>query len=850
MISQPTDEDIELEAIKELLSKLERPEQLSYLQRLKDDYEKQFEASQAQLHSLVQTTNDDMRFAFEQIRDCVALMGTCRENFREVDRLGVITKTLLPEHNEIRKYSVARKNMNTTWKIIEEFRNINGKALALMDKLKAMEGDNRDRKADREIQKVYMNLRHLCKFRNQLWREGENYALEFRKLIQRNFEVLNQVQSKLKTALRYNIEDTLILCTTDPTTLIYTLKIIEWEDRAKTKVFTEWNVEKPYKAGQKNDGIMFAQATVWLSDCIEENLKSSGETIDECENIQEKFKVLDEVIEELEAVHTRVVLCYPPKWNIVNFYQKRYRYWLVEKIVELSANTTDLTQGDTLRLASWIQKFEKILIRLEGARNVPQELKDAVLTLGESLRIKSQDSLTQPVRKVFKMVKNDEPNKKDNGKLNTFGPRDLFSLINNHFSTAKKKYGSGEAMIEIARLYGTLLNNYQRQMINYLRTAIVEDDKIFLEGKEKTEEFLVAWLSSGMRYEEVTDRLQEMILSKLKRPTGSIDNLSVKDDAPSLSYEMHLREIIKITKAGFRKVADEVLEILCAYVMKLLKDGEPFQCLFSDIWMQDRNKMEDINNVLMQEIADSLNLYIEWNEWEEYSKKLTSKMLKSFVQTYFLQLMREKPRVSEQFIRNLILTKQTFQRRVRNDKAFSSLGELSQENAFDLFDAFEKMLQVQDAFELDTHFPSILKCFEGDAGYIIIQQLLRMLPGLQSKDKQATLERFKSLGYVFNEKKESKKAELEEALTLGSIESGFYLDISFPRLKKQKPQHMKGQSSQQAKFLKMKSWFGLNDQKGAEKKADMPPTIIEEKQEVKNEEETEVINMEDFLDED
>lgn len=39
--------------------------------------------------------------------------------YREVDRLGLVTKALLPEHNEIRKYALARRNLQTTFKIIE-----------------------------------------------------------------------------------------------------------------------------------------------------------------------------------------------------------------------------------------------------------------------------------------------------------------------------------------------------------------------------------------------------------------------------------------------------------------------------------------------------------------------------------------------------------------------------------------------------------------------------------------------------------------------------------------------------------------------------------------------------------
>ena len=43
------------------------------------------------------------------------------------------------------------------------------------------------------------------------------------------FEVLNKVSTKLEGAITDNLTDAIYLAETDPTTLVYTAKIIEWE---------------------------------------------------------------------------------------------------------------------------------------------------------------------------------------------------------------------------------------------------------------------------------------------------------------------------------------------------------------------------------------------------------------------------------------------------------------------------------------------------------------------------------------------------------------------------------------------------------------------------------------------
>ncbi|GAB5364088.1 hypothetical protein AAMO2058_000939300 [Amorphochlora amoebiformis] len=858
------DAEIEAQAIQQLLPLLQLPEQLGRLPSFKASFQKQYGVSQAHLHSAVQTNNDDLRFAYEQIDQCVDLMKACRENLKMIDRLGSKCKKLLPEHEEIRRCEVARKNMMTTMQIIDEYNSIAEKAKKLMDKLDLMKGA-RQASADREIQNVYLSLRNVILFRNQLQIEGKNYAHEFRHKINKKFEVLNAVTTRLEEAVWDNVFDTVSLAIEDPTTLIYTFKIIEMEDRAKTKVFTPWdpmNLVSPM--GKKGDNVMFAKWKMKVDISIDERLEQLQEEIVTEKALTAKLLKMDTLLDELITVSTRVVACCPPKYKVQEFYQTKYYSWLVETVCTMVSMVTDMSQTETLSLASWIQKLEKHIQKLAGKTAVPPELKDAVMTLGESYKIKSQDTLTQPIFNVFEMVKKDEPNEKASGKLSTFGPRDLFSLINNHFNSVNKKYGSGEAMIEIAKLYGMLLNKYQHKMIRFLRSVNFDEksDKIYLDSEEKSEEFLCAWLSSGMQYIEVTDKLHGMVRSKLYRATAAKvekvgdDRREVKDalEQDMTEYTEQLVRITTITKRGFRKVADEIVEILCSYVMKLVTSGEAFKELFKErIWMQGGSKREEIDEAIIGEISESLKLYLGWNEWDEYSYKLCTTMVTTLVQQYLTHLLNERPKINDKFLRILRSSKSFYMRFVSEDPLFDKVDKKTLEEKFELFDAFSGMFVAQDIFELETHFSTLITNFEPDVAFIVFQQILRLLSNISSKDKAKAIERYRSFGMILTEKRRS---EMGTDLTrIGSEESGFMLDISFPKAEKKLHKHTKTSSNA---FL---SWFSSptlsvkeskEDAKEAKNEKAGLPYIFEEanKEESGKAEEPEVISMADFLGED
>ncbi len=867
------DDEIEAAAIAQLAPLLQRPEQLSRLQNFRADFQKQYEVAQSHLHSAVQAGNEDKRFAFEQINQLVALVTSCKENFDEIDHAGEDVKDLIREHKEILKYSIARKNMATTHRINEEFKNVGAKADALKKRLLAMQGKVRDKKVDRTITDVYKALRKLVLFRNQLWREGSKYASEFRSQVQRKFEVLNEVAEMLEGAVWDNLLDSISLSDEDPTTLVHTLKVIEWEDRSKHKVFPKWSVDMPYKEGKKGDGVMFAKALQRLGADIKATLDDVQKDMLE-KPVAEQVELMEELVHELVIVYKRTRRCFPPRYNILSFYHKRYQHFLIEHVNELMSDTSKMSQNDTLVLADWIQNFTKKMSAIMGAAAVSAvDFADVLKRLAAAYKLKSQDTLTRPFENVVKQLQNDTPQEKENGAFFTFGPRDLYSIINRHFNSIGTRHETPDAVIEVAKLYGTLLNSCQRQMMEFLRSSELQEEKLFIGGSEKKEEFLCAWLSSGLRYEKNTDALHKSLTKKLlsvssragaagaARAAGPLRGGDSKrddgddDDDAMESFSARLDAVMDLTRKGFRRVADEVVEVLSSLVIALLRNGEAYKSLFSKAWYS-KEENEEISENVIAEISESLVDYKTWSEWHEYNEKLTHSLLSAFVQSYFSSLLEKKPKVGPKLIQRLEADRRYYLRYVRSDPNFEGF-QSKAEPAFRLFKGFVEIFQVQDAQEVDEHFTTILDACDADRGYLMLQQALKLMPKVSSREATHTLQRFKDFGVAYNERigRETSDGKAAEAAAAGRTriedDSGFILDVGFPSNKGKyfAPKKLPSVASKVQKVSKLKNWFNTsvtrsNPGFGAALRGGLDPAE-DSKEDAKADEEA--INMEDFL---
>ena len=181
-----------------------------------------------QLASSIQTQVVETSRALELLKSSYNDIGCINGNFKQIDNKCLKCKAYLEQFDQIKKLSLARKNLQITTKIRKLFDEVPKKAKQLLTLLE----DN----PDRYLFYVYKNLRKLVKLRDETLNKGLIYMQDNKEEQMKNhFKLIDRVILNLEKQVRMNICDALYLAVKQPETLVETLKICESEDRTNKK---------------------------------------------------------------------------------------------------------------------------------------------------------------------------------------------------------------------------------------------------------------------------------------------------------------------------------------------------------------------------------------------------------------------------------------------------------------------------------------------------------------------------------------------------------------------------------------------------------------------------------------
>lgn len=78
----------------------------------------------------------------------------------------------------------------------------------------------------------------------------------------------------------------------------------------------------------------------------------------ETQSLQEMLRTAKTLIEDLQEVSECVVKCFPPEYEIFEFFDSRYQKWLTTRFVERIGDTDKVAPGDILFTINWIQEYQ------------------------------------------------------------------------------------------------------------------------------------------------------------------------------------------------------------------------------------------------------------------------------------------------------------------------------------------------------------------------------------------------------------------------------------------------------------------------------------------------------------
>jgi hypothetical protein len=390
------------------------------------EYDKKLFTLQAQLKNSIGSCIEETRLSLELLSNNTTCIDEIRNNFSLIHDYCLESKSLLTHYPEIERVNIARRNIESTLRLLDKFKSIRGQTDELLDLL----DEN-----DRAIKHVYKGLKKLFKLKDSALSAQEidnNSNLFVTDEMKEDFEALESAAEALEKRMWENIADCEILAHDDPATLIRTLEIIEIEDRSKRKIFDVYKQLNVSNSSNNNDMnssdkilsptsinranvsplslSMHERCLSVLEQSIadlfqplcadeldskkrakraenkkrqfeEKNRKLAAAANDSASESEESYnsnvsevkvpsdyvcKILEELRELVENFPTLLALltpCFPPEYNINAFYTARYAHWI--KVV-LHFHVNAMEKLSKRALLSCVQFIQTYIERLQA----------------------------------------------------------------------------------------------------------------------------------------------------------------------------------------------------------------------------------------------------------------------------------------------------------------------------------------------------------------------------------------------------------------------------------------------------------------------------------------------------
>ncbi|GAB5360111.1 hypothetical protein AAMO2058_000599200 [Amorphochlora amoebiformis] len=663
--------------VEELSVILQDPAQLDLVPEYVSRFSEQHKTVQSQLTSHYERCLSDQIMSYGTLPRSKDILNDIQHNLflvvKDAGRHGILIGA---DKKLLRDVKVICRNLNSVENLLKRLSAVPRKLERLNELLDKM-GEDQERvpKIDQKIKDIYIEVRNLVLLRNSMWKEGA-HSTEFIAQMHEEFDGINQVTERLEKTLLANIDDTLALCKSDPSTLIRTLMVVEMEERAKSKVFVPSPVPRVMdtdtKTGYKSPRNVVAQMTIKekvinqleysIADTFQKMLSNSllGSTglssPGTTQTTDEVLEVLDTLIGDLFLVKEDVSVLYPPEYNITEFFQKRYTKFIMIDLNTRLSSAEDLSQSDLLKWSSWIHRFKTQMVALGFA--IPRDLEDQIVRLAQTYKLKSYDHLRAPIEKTIELEIKEEPKIDANGIPKTQGPRDIFGIIHRHWdnvlSSQVTEEMNAKAIIEVAKTYSGSLIYYQRcqmrflKKLDYVEMKTDTDDstslRILIDGQPKSEDYMCAWINSSIMYETFTGELRITMTKELKKrqSAGDLDAKALK----TVSNELH--SILDIAGQGFRRVKEAATDGLAGYIVALCSDV--LDGMFAPKWVKLKNG-DDNSKLLeyLEEVQLAVTDYVEKLETKELKSLMAERLLRISVEAYCLKYLSKKKKLNDDF---------------------------------------------------------------------------------------------------------------------------------------------------------------------------------------------------------
>lgn len=712
---QDTEQEARKEAIKRVVSLFQSTDSLSRLEHYRDRDASNKEAIDQKLRTLVQSQLNEISFSLGMLQSNVSTISGVRQKFEDVVEQCKECRKLLNEKDypSIRAIRTARKNVESTIKLLKIFRDIPKTAESLKSKIDSDEIS---------MNEAYLELKKLFYVRDKAFTHGSQYSSKMTLLFETQFVKVKEVASVLETKVFSNIADCVDLAGDDPSAIVSTLMVIEMEDRSsKLKIFS------PSSKSMRERSIETLEQSIadYFGHLFEKSVpKGMEEKVDDLDVVLHTLiKVGYRLINEIGFLYQYVIPCFPPGYKIGAFFESRYTKWLYSRLFLLGNDLTKFSSSGLLDVILWIEEYIAILQSEETNENA-----DALkLFSGTVVNAYISREREKNAEWLTSIVKNDWT--KDwtdhyvvsNNCLMTSSPTDLFSMLNLQIQVAE------------SRLNGTSYSLFVKMCCKSIADLQDLQTKLLTtRSKEKDEEFLCAMINNGNFCKESALDLQERCSDHL-RLTKNLSDAEIED------LDIELEEIFDHISDGFVGFSTIAVEALVGKIIDLI-NVELLPNFFTKDWLKD-SKNTLANNATAT-FEDYFGEFRESLSDPFYFAKILHLCLSRFMQVYIARFVNSKPDLSNTGVFSKMEQDVLIFEKCFSGEEYSEF--ISERYIKDQTGVLEKLRSLASADEewIPLYFDTIHDLF-GDDGGKHLNTILQLRPQISNKTRSQLVSEYR-----------------------------------------------------------------------------------------------------------
>ncbi|PRP80263.1 hypothetical protein PROFUN_12730 [Planoprotostelium fungivorum] len=564
-----------------------------------------------EVKTMVQSLLEEAKESYRLLDVSNAYVKQMESSFENTEELCYEVQSQIghDEHSVIREVSRTRNNLAL---ILKE--------LGRLTKIPEQGNPANHLLTSSHMMQVYHEVQQLETMRDDAYRHTGTDPEEIQAL-ELCFKPVDQLIADFESQLLEVGNQALDLAQKRPSVLVKALQVVERQEEYDKLLRAKLVSQKKDPDDDRNSRLFkrykerfFIQMKAKVTDRFEStflNCDTAGQTLREIQNI----------IDDLTTVLDEVIQCFPPTWNIFEFFFKEYHIRFNTMFMVYSTDPTKITPQEIIDLISWVNsEYEPQLARL-GIPDPQPRLVEALEPLYDHYREHIRKLMDEWSTNIIEQDKEKEP-EMVGGHYVTLAPTMLFESIHTQINVGKMAQES-KFLNEVLQECVVTFSVFQEMISRVLRE----------EWRELPMEFIMAQVNNGSNCcDQVEDMAQYMI--------GLLDD----------QYKMQIEASFPPISKGFHEVSMEAVQIIVEVIFGDLE--APLQQLFQPEWYEGaltrgRSRSESINigHLCVAGIINTIESYlsdIDGVIMEGYFKKLAVACMDRIVDEYVIQLFSRK----------------------------------------------------------------------------------------------------------------------------------------------------------------------------------------------------------------